>query len=76
MDVRRCYSTDGKAAHIMYQWRGTPLSLYVLPEDTGFDRIVRKLGHRALIWSANRRTYAIVDDGESPPKRSPASSDI
>jgi anti-sigma factor (TIGR02949 family) len=68
LDVRRCYSTDGKAAHMMYKWRGAPLSLYVLPEETGHDQIVRKVGHRAVIWSANRRTYAVVDDGQSPPE--------
>ena len=68
LNVRRCYSTDGKAAHIMYKWRGVPLSLYVLPEDTGHDKVVRKVGHRAVIWSANRRTYAIVDDGQSSPE--------
>jgi anti-sigma factor RsiW len=67
LDVRRCYSTDGKAAHMMYKWRGAPLSVYVLPAETGHDAIVRKVGQRAVIWSANRRTYAIVDAGDSPP---------
>ncbi len=66
--VRRCYSTDGRAAHMMYRWRGTPLSLFVLPADTGRDQVVRKVGHRAVIWSANRRTYAVVDDGQAPPE--------
>ena len=67
LDVRRCYSTDGKAAHIMYKWRGAPLSVFVLPAETGHDTIVHKVGQRAVIWSANRRTYAIVDAGDSPP---------
>jgi anti-sigma factor RsiW len=68
VDVRRCYSTDGRAAHMMYKWRGAPLSLYVLPAETGHDQIVRKVGHRAVIWSANRRTYAVVDDGHAAPE--------
>jgi len=66
LDVRRCFSTDGRAAHMMYTWRGAPLSLYVLPEDIGRDQVVRKMGHDAVIWCANRRTYAVVADGQSP----------
>jgi anti-sigma factor (TIGR02949 family) len=62
--VRRCFSTDGRAAHLLYTWRGAPVSLYILPESAGRDRVVEKMGHEAVIWSANNRTYAVVaDDG-------------
>jgi anti-sigma factor (TIGR02949 family) len=63
VDVRRCFSTDGRAAHMMYTWRGVPLSLYVLQATTGPDRIVDKMGHEAVIWCANNRTYAVVAEG-------------
>ena len=63
VDVRRCFTTDGRSAHMMYTWRGAPLSLYVLPEDIGRDRVVDKMGRQAVIWCANRRTYAVVADG-------------
>ena len=63
VDVRRCFTTDGRSAHLMYTWRGAPLSLYVLPEDVGRDRVVDKMGQQAIIWCANRRTYAVVTDG-------------
>jgi anti-sigma factor RsiW len=63
LDVRRCFTTDGRSAHMMYNWRGAPLSLYVLPEDVGRDQVVDKMGHEAVIWCANRRTYAVVADG-------------
>ena len=63
VDVRRCFTTDGRSAHMMYTWRGAPLSLYVLPEDVGRDRVIDKMGHEAVIWCANRRTYAVVADG-------------
>ena len=62
VDVRRCFTTDGRSAHMMYQWRGMPLSLYVLPESIGRDRVVDKMGHEAVIWCANNRTYALVTD--------------
>lgn len=63
VDVRRCFTTDGRSAHMMYTWRGAPLSLYVLPEDLGRDQVIDKMGREAVIWSANRRTYAVVADG-------------
>jgi anti-sigma factor RsiW len=66
IDVRRCFSTDGRAAHMMYTWRGEPLSVYVLPENMGRDQIVDRMGHEAVIWCANQRTYAVVTAGHPP----------
>jgi anti-sigma factor RsiW len=67
VDVRRCFSTDGRTAHVMYRWHGQPVSLYVLPQDTGGARVVRKLGHQTVIWCANQRTYAVVADAQPAP---------
>lgn len=64
VDVRRCFSTDGRAAHMMYTWRGAPLSLFVLPETIGRDRALDRMGHEAVIWGANNRTYAVVVAGQ------------
>lgn len=64
VDVRRCFSTDGRAAHMMYSWRGAPVSLYVLPESVGRDQVVQKVGQQAVIWCANNRTYAVVAEGQ------------
>jgi anti-sigma factor RsiW len=66
VDVRRCFSSDGRAAHMMYTCRGVALSVYVSQEpdgNAGRDRVVDKLGHQAVIWCANRRTYAVVAAG-------------
>ena len=63
VDVRHCLSSDGMAAHLMYTWRGAPLSLYVIPDDKGHAGSVDKLGRETIIWCANRRTYAVVADG-------------
>jgi len=63
VDVRRCISTNGRAAHMMYTWRGAPLSVYVLQGEAGADRVVDRMGREAVIWCANRRTYAVVADG-------------
>jgi len=63
VNVRRCLTTDGRAAHMLYTWRGAPLSVYVLQNNAGRDCVVNKMGHEAVIWCANGRTYAVVADG-------------
>jgi anti-sigma factor (TIGR02949 family) len=63
LNVRRCFTTEGRAAHLLYTWRGAPLSVYVLQENAGRDSVVDRMGHEAAIWCANGRTYAIVADG-------------
>jgi len=62
--VRRCISTDGSAAHLMYRWRGEPLSVYIVPKTfpgvSGVQRLVEHLGHGAVIWSKDSRTYLVL----------------
>ena len=43
LDVRRCLSTQGSSAHIMYRWRGAPLSVYVLNSVPKSDVHVERL---------------------------------
>ncbi|PYR91799.1 MAG: hypothetical protein DMF84_15765 [Acidobacteria bacterium] len=63
LTVRRCLSTDGRMAHAMYLWRGEPLSVFVVPQATGRERVLDIMGHEAAIWSANGRTYAVLANG-------------
>jgi anti-sigma factor RsiW len=67
LDVRRCLSTEGITAHILYKWRGAPLSVYVLNDaargDTGREHAVARFGKQAIVWTAAGRTYAVVADG-------------
>lgn len=62
--VRRCAVSDGRIAHLMYTWRGEPLSVYVLPKRTLGDAtaFVKRFGHSAVMWSQNERTYIIVTE--------------
>jgi hypothetical protein len=62
LDVRRCFTTGGRAAHMLYTWRGAPLSLYVLQEDAGRDCVLDRMGREAVIWCLRGRTYAVVAD--------------
>jgi anti-sigma factor RsiW len=63
VDVRRCLSTEGRVAHLLYMWRGEPLSVYVLPRSLGRARTMDSMGHETAIWSAHGRTYAVLATG-------------
>lgn len=67
LGMRRCISTEGLTAHLMYKWRGQPLSVYVLnsehPRVGPVPRLVEQLGQEAIIWSKGGRTYAVVTRG-------------
>jgi len=65
--VRRCISTEGFTAHVMYRWHGQPLSVYVLktahPRIGATPQVVERLGQEAIMWSKGGRTYAVVVRG-------------
>ena len=65
--LRRCISTDGTTAHMLYKWRGQPLSVYIVNhEDKHFDsspRLIERFGQEAIVWCARGRTYAVVARG-------------
>lgn len=67
--VRRCAVIDGRVAHVIYKWRGEPLSLYVLPSARGdaLPTFIRRFGHEAVMWSQNNRTYVLVSNGRRDP---------
>jgi anti-sigma factor RsiW len=74
--ARRCFSSKGGAAHLIYRWRGQPLSVYVINESLedlrsrahggALFESIEKLGEQAVIWSKGERTYAVVARGPTP----------
>ena len=68
LGIRRCGSSRGRVAHILYRWRGQPLSVYVLNRrfdhaaDAAHDHDVTRLGEHAIVWTDHERTYAVVAD--------------
>ena len=71
LGVRRCLSSHGRIAHMMYRWRGEPLSVFVLNSRVAgtdpraeVEASVKKMGEQAVIWSRGDRTYAVVARGE------------
>jgi len=67
LGIRRCISTEGMTAHLMYKWRGQPLSVYVLnsehPRVSSVPRLIERHGQEELIGSKKGRTYAVVTRG-------------
>ena len=70
--LRRCLSTDGNMAHVMYERGGVPLSLFVLDSGGSLDKIgpgggglgeVETLGHKAILWTTGSATYVVVGKG-------------
>jgi anti-sigma factor RsiW len=59
--IRRCASSEGQTAHVMYWYHGKPLSLFIARDDT--ERTPREFdlfGHETVVWSSNHRTYLLV----------------
>lgn len=65
--LRRCISTEGLTAHLMYKWKGQPLSVFVLNSDRKHigpvPHLVERFGQEAVMWSKGGRTYAVVARG-------------
>jgi anti-sigma factor RsiW len=67
LGVRRCLMSTGGVAHVMYKWRGEPLSVFVVPRTIRqageLHEIGESFGHEALIWADGGRTYVVVARG-------------
>jgi anti-sigma factor RsiW len=58
--ARRCLSSGGRTAHLLYSWNGESISLYVIPDDTRPAADVHVMEHDERIWSRHNRTYVLV----------------
>jgi len=73
LGVRRCGSSSGHVAHLLYRWHGQPLSVYVLngavPQapEASHDHFAHDIftthGEHAVVWSTRGRTYTVVAGG-------------
>lgn len=57
---RRCLYGEGALAHLMYRLQGRPISLFMLPDTVRAPSVVGALGHEAVIWSGEGRTYVLL----------------
>jgi anti-sigma factor RsiW len=67
--LRRCVSSKGSMAHVMYERAGAPLSLFVLAGGgrlggRGAASEVETIGHKAILWTSGAATYVLVGRGD------------
>lgn len=67
--LRRCMSSDGNMAHVVYERGGSPVSLFVLGDRSSLARPagdlaeVEAIGHKAILWTSGAATYVLVGRG-------------
>jgi anti-sigma factor RsiW len=57
---RPCLYGEGRVAHIMYRYRGHPVSLFMLPHSTRPESLTEVMGHECAIWSSGDRTFVLI----------------
>jgi len=62
LGARRCLSTDGRVAHVLYRHAGRPVSLFMMPETARPESRVDLAGRVAIIWSRGATSYVLVGD--------------
>jgi anti-sigma factor RsiW len=62
LGARRCLSTDGAVAHVLYRHGGRALSLFVMPATARPAARVALAGYVARIWSSGPSTFVLLGD--------------
>jgi anti-sigma factor RsiW len=70
--LRRCFVADGRVAHLLYEWRGQTVSVFVLPSEAlRAPAVVRRFGYDSVMWSRNGRTYIVLSRSPRRPDFEP-----
>lgn len=62
--LRNCLYHDGTLAHVMYDFRGRRLSLFVMPHAHADPHALTVFGQRTVTWTKGDRAYAVVAPSE------------
>ena len=62
VDVRKCLYDEGQMAHLLCEWRGERVSLFIVPDRTDREHDLEIVDHDAVIWSQNENTYVLVTE--------------
>ena len=57
---RPCLYAEGRVAHIMYRHNGKPVSVFMLPNTVRQAEVVTVIGHEAVIWPVDDRTFVLI----------------
>jgi hypothetical protein len=60
VDVRKCLYDEGEMAHLLCEWRGERVSLFIVPDRTGREHDLEIVDHDAVIWTEDEGTYVLV----------------
>ena len=58
--ARRCLSSDGSVAHLLYRHHGKAISLFVLPSSVRETTSASIAGYPARVWSRGGSTFVLV----------------
>lgn len=66
LGLRRCVSTEGNMAHVMYARQGAPVSLFIFGagDPPAAPGELETIGHKAIRWTAGPNTYVLVGRGQ------------
>jgi anti-sigma factor RsiW len=64
--ARRCLSTDGRVAHVLYRHNGRPVSLFMMPGTSRPETRIALAGHVARVWTQGGTTYVMVGSESEP----------
>ena len=67
--ARRCLSTDGRVAHVLYRHNGKPVSLFMMPGTSRPETRIAVAGHVARVWARGDTTYVMVGSESEPDLR-------
>jgi anti-sigma factor RsiW len=75
LGYRRCVVTEGRIAHLLYEWNGEIVSLIVLPDGPKVGHAeLEMFGQDAVLWTSHDHTYALVGRGDRAALAAAASS--
>jgi len=69
LGARRCLSTDGRVAHVLYRHNGRPVSLFMMPGTARPEARIAVAGHVARVWTRGGTTYVMVGSESEPELR-------
>ena len=62
LGARRCLSTDGRVAHVLYRHAGRPVSLFMMPRTTRPEARVAFGDRVVTTWSRGGTSYVLLGD--------------
>ena len=60
VDVRECAYEHGGVGHVLCNWRGDPVSLFVVPDRSFGEQLLEIINHDAVVWSGAGHAYVLV----------------